>query len=192
MSTAFEPPVERRPPDGASRPVPMEEAFEVLANRRRRYVVHWLLEAGAGTELRQLSRQVAAWENEKPLDRVTAQERRRVYNALQQFHLPKLDDAGVVHYDADRGEIEPTEELTSLRAYLDASRRPNRPCSRPLLAGGAVLGAVVVLAGVAALAPLPGAAIGVLSVVVAAASIAAHHLGTARGTTDLLTTGTDD
>lgn len=192
MSTAFEPPVERRPPDGASRPVPMEEAFEVLANRRRRYVVHWLLEAGAGTELRQLSRQVAAWENGKPLDRVTAQERRRVYNALQQFHLPKLDDAGVVRYDADRGEIEPTEDLTSLRAYLDASRRSNRRRSRPLLAGGAALGTVVVLAGLIAFMPLPWTAIGVLSAAVAAGSIAAHYLGTASGTTDLRMIGTDD
>jgi hypothetical protein len=175
MSLSFDPPVDRRPPDGAARAVSIEEAFEVLSNRRRRYVVHWLLEAGTGTEIRELSRQVAAWENDKPLDRVTAQERRRVYNALQQFHLPKLDEAGVVRYDADRGTIEPTEDLASLRSYLNAARRSHRWCVRSLVAGGTVIGLLGLLVGVASLAPLPGTMLGVLSAAVVVGSVYVHR-----------------
>ena len=175
VSLSFDPPVDRRPPDGATHTVTIEEAFEVLSNRRRRYVVHWLLEAGTGTELRELSRQVAAWENDKSLDSVTAQERRRVYNALQQFHLPKLDEAGVVRYDADRGTIEPTESLASLRTYLNASRRSHRWCLRSLATGAAVIGLVALLVAIASLAPLPGTVLGVLSAGVVVGSVFAHR-----------------
>lgn len=50
---------------------------------------------------------------------VTSQQRKRTYTALRQSHLPKMDRAGVIDYDADRGSIEPTGEATRLRSYLD-------------------------------------------------------------------------
>lgn len=162
MSLAFDPPVERHPPEETSRAITTEEAFEALSNRRRRYVVHWLLEAETATEIRELSKQVAAWENDKPRDRVTAQERRRVYNALQQFHLPKLDEVGAIRYDADRGVVESTDELRSLQDYLDASRRSHRWCSRSFVLGAGIAGLIAVLAGLWWLGPLPGATVAVL------------------------------
>lgn len=192
MSLVFDPPTGRRPPDGASRTISTEEAFEALANQRRRYVVHWLLETGTGTEIRQLSRQVAAWENDKPADRVTAQERRRVYNALQQFHLPKLDDAGVVRYDADRGEIDPTDELWELQTYLNAPRRSYRWCSRSLMAGGAFIGLVALLAGLSLFAPLPEIALGVLSGVLILGMLVTRRSRGTPGGPDLPVTETDD
>jgi Flp pilus assembly protein TadB len=195
MSLAFDPPVERKPLDGASRTVSTEEAFEALSNQRRRYVVHWLLETETetGTEIRELSRRVAAWENDKPADRVTAQERRRVYNALQQFHLPKLDEVGVIRYDADRGVVEATDDLRSLRAYLDASRRSHRWCSRSVVLGGGVAGLVAALTGLWWLGPLPGAAIAVLVVGAAfVVAIVVHRFLERRGGVDPRPAGTND
>ncbi|WP_435062921.1 DUF7344 domain-containing protein [Halobaculum sp. EA56] len=126
------------------------EAFETLANERRRLVVRRLMGRDSGVGLRELSRQVAAWENDKPVERVGSQERRRVYNALQQFHLSKLDDLGVVRYDAGRGVVEPTPALSELRPYLNATDRSGRRCLSPLAtrAAGAALVAVA-LAGAA-------------------------------------------
>ena len=195
MSLAFDPPVDRRPPENSSRSVSTEEAFEALSNRRRRYVVHWLLEAGTRTELRQLSRQVAAWENDKPLDRVTAQERRRVYNALQQFHLPKLEDTGVIRYDADRGVVEATDELTTLRAYLDASRRSRRWyrwCSRSLLLGSGLAALGTVLAAAWSLGALGGAALAVLIGAGGVGALLAHSLVGTSGRDGRRPTETDD
>lgn len=106
--------------DADGRSLTPDVAFEVLSNRRRRYVVHRLLQHGGTAELRALSRQIAAWENRKPLDEITPEERRRVYNALQQFHLPKLRDAGVVAYESGPGRVRPTPSAESLRSYLDA------------------------------------------------------------------------
>lgn len=136
----------------------IDDAFGTLANQRRRFVVYALLDCEEGFELRELSRRVAAWENDKPDDRVTSQERRRVYNALQQFHLPKMDDAGVIDYDAARGTITPTETLGCLERYVDEPISQRRPWGFYYLALGA--------AGTAGLAI--GAAIGVASTLLAA------------------------
>lgn len=120
----------------------LDDAFEVLSNRRRRYVVHHILQCDETVDLRSLSRQVAAWENRKQLDRVSAEERRRVYNALQQFHLPKLRDAGVVCYDSDRGTIGSTEITENLQAYLGTDNVSNG-CRTVMITGGVLsIGAV--------------------------------------------------
>lgn len=96
-----------------------EVVFEMLSNRRRRFVVHYLLEVDDVVELRELSRRVAAWENGKRPDEITSQERRRVYNALQQVHLPKMDDAGLVEFDSSRGTVSAAEDLNDLQVYLE-------------------------------------------------------------------------
>ena len=99
-----------------------QEVFEALSNERRRCVVRWLLSEERRTNIRALSRQIAAQENDKPVNQVSPTERRRVYNALQQFHLPKLDELGFVRYDLDRGVIESTNSLDNLRPYLSTPR----------------------------------------------------------------------
>ncbi|MFC7045025.1 hypothetical protein ACFQH6_05940 [Halobacteriaceae archaeon GCM10025711] len=95
-----------------------EDVFQTLSNERRRYVIHYLLQHGR-TEIRELSLQVAAWENDKPREQVTSDERRSVYNALQQSHLPKMAGSGVIEYDAARGVVEPTADLDDLEVYLE-------------------------------------------------------------------------
>lgn len=130
--------------DIVTTPLAPDDAFEVLSNRRRRYVIHHLLQHGETTELRPLSRQVAAWENHKSLDRVTSEERRRVYNALQQFHLPKLQSKGVVTYESGRGTVRATSAARGLRAYLGSQPRPD--CRSIWAAGGALVAIAVLLA----------------------------------------------
>ena len=69
--------------------------------------------------LRELSERVAAWENGCEPDEVTSKERKRVYAALHQSHLPKMDREGVVEYDPDRGTIELTDASSSFDVYLE-------------------------------------------------------------------------
>ncbi|WP_327051317.1 DUF7344 domain-containing protein [Halomicrococcus gelatinilyticus] len=103
----------------ASDDLTQEEVFETLRNRRRRYVVHYLLHEEDESDLRDIARVVAAWENDKRPGEVTSEERRRVYNALQQTHLHKMDDAGVVRFDAARGTVSASERLDDLQVYLE-------------------------------------------------------------------------
>jgi hypothetical protein len=103
--------------------------FRVLSNRRRRYVVHYLLQRQEAVEFRRLTEQVTAWENGIPVEAVTHDQRKRVYTALRQTHLPTMADAGVIDYDRQRGIVEPTESVAEFEIYLDIVASRNVPWS---------------------------------------------------------------
>ena len=101
--------------------------FDVLKNRRRRYALHYLRRADDTVQLSELAEQVAAWENDIAVDAISAAERKRVYTALYQSHLPKLDDAGIVEYNQNRGIVELSEASEQLDVYLDLEAQPDIP-----------------------------------------------------------------
>ncbi|NGM69751.1 hypothetical protein G6M89_12150 [Natronolimnobius sp. AArcel1] len=95
------------------------EIFEVLRNQRRRYVLHFLKQDGRPVELGDLAQQIAAWEYETTLEGVTPAQRKRVYTTLQQTHLPKMDEAGILSFDSDEGVIEATDRTGDISIYLE-------------------------------------------------------------------------
>lgn len=116
-----------------------EVAFEVLSSQRRRYVLHHLLGDEDGTsELRELTTQIAAWENDTDPESVTSKQRMRVYTALRQSHLPKMDREGVVSFDPVSGEVELTDEAKELEVYLDVVPHDEIPWSDYYLGLGAL------------------------------------------------------
>ncbi|MFA9416654.1 ArsR family transcriptional regulator [Natrinema sp. HArc-T2] len=101
--------------------------FELLKNRRRREVLAYLLEADETVTLGELAEQIAAWENDTSVNALNSDQRKRVYVALYQTHLPKMDDAGIVEYDQDRGLISLADNADLLMMYLDTdSHRQDR------------------------------------------------------------------
>lgn len=96
-----------------------ETVFETLSSERRRHVLHYLFQQEQPVTLKELSTQIAAWENNTKCDLVTYKERMRVYTALRQAHLPKMVDNNVVIFDEKRGVIEPTDDASALEVYLD-------------------------------------------------------------------------
>ncbi|WP_276259686.1 DUF7344 domain-containing protein [Haloglomus litoreum] len=105
--------------EGKAVTIAPETVFEVLSNERRRYVLHHLKATGERVTVRDLSEQVAAWENGIKLAAVTPKERKRVYTALHQTHLPKMAEVGVIDYDRDRGTLELTEAVEAFDIYLE-------------------------------------------------------------------------
>jgi len=103
--------------DGASEPTE-QEVFDILSNRRRRYALYVLLRDGT-TTIGVLADQIAAWENDCAIPDVTAAERKRVYTALQQSHLPKLERTGLIGFDPDSGRVHPTDTVEKLDFYLE-------------------------------------------------------------------------
>ncbi|ERH13924.1 MAG: hypothetical protein J07HB67_00177 [halophilic archaeon J07HB67] len=100
-----------------------QRLFEILSNRRRRYAVYALGNEETDTvELGELARRIAAWETGKPPERVTSTERKRVYTALQQSHLPKLADAGLIDYDERASVIHSQPELEEYEVYMELVR----------------------------------------------------------------------
>lgn len=96
-----------------------QSIYGLLADRRRRYTIHYLKQQKEPVSLRELAEQVAAWENEKPIEELRSQERKRVYIALYQSHLPSMDREGIVEYDSDRGMVSLAAEYADIDIYLE-------------------------------------------------------------------------
>jgi len=150
--------------------------FDVLKNRRRRYALHYLKYHDESVKLSDLAEQVAAWENDTTVDSISAAQRKRVYTALYQSHLPKLDDAGIVDYNQNRGVVELSDASDQLDVYLELVSKDDIPWSKYYL-GLAIVGMAIVTAAWLRLAPftmVSDIVWTVLIVVAFTASAAAH------------------
>ncbi|GAA0534913.1 hypothetical protein GCM10008994_07310 [Halorubrum ejinorense] len=97
-----------------------DELFSLLSNPRRRFILQYLNRNREGIRLQALATEVAAWENETDPDDLTDKQEKRLYVSLHQTHIPKLEEAGIVEYDGDSGEIRLTDRGTDVNRYLDA------------------------------------------------------------------------
>jgi hypothetical protein len=130
-------------PDAVSGPVddvPLDTVYDILRNERRRLVLHYLVNApDHRAVIGTLATQIAAWENGVPVSAVTSKLRKRTYNTLQQTHLSKMDDAGLVDYDRSRGTVELTASPGQLELFLKVLPRTDGDRTGPLLLAGFVL-----------------------------------------------------
>ena len=107
-----------------------EEVFDAVKNLRRRYVLYYLQRYGGPIDLGELAEQVAAWENDTTVSNVSPGERKSVYSALHQTHLPKLESAGVLRYDPDRSLVRATERTERLELQLASDPQTSVPWHR--------------------------------------------------------------
>lgn len=153
--------------------------FGALANHRRRFTLYACEQDGGQTTLSDVAEQVAAWEYNKSVQAVTSQERKRIYTSLQQHHLPKLQDAGLIEFDGDT--ITMTEKANEIDLYLEIVTEDTIPWSLYYL-GLCVVG--IAALGIAHVAEFPlgitAAGIGVGFVGVVALSAIGHHVDTRR------------
>lgn len=132
--------------------VSLDVMFEILKNSRRRLVLDYLKKRQEQVKLSDLADQVTAAENDTDVDSITSTERKRVYVGLYQFHLPKMDDMGIIHFDQDRGTVELAAKGRALMREHEQNNGPERKWHVPtfglagigLVAAGAtfVMGAV--------------------------------------------------
>jgi len=135
------------PGTGPSEPdLDRDDVFDVLSNPRRRYALHVLRSADGTVELGEVAEQVAAWEHDTTVEAVDSGVRKNTYTALQQRHLPRMDDMGVVEFDSRAGTVEPAEALDEFDIYLEVVEGRDIPWSEYYLGLGAVAAAVVAAA----------------------------------------------
>lgn len=137
-----------------------DDLFEVLSNRRRRHVIHFLRQREDGrAELSEVVERIAAWENGTDVDQLSYDDRKSVHISLYQHHAPKMDEVGVIDYDKRAGVLTLTDGAADLDVYLDDSPDPAIPWE---LYFTALSGVAVVAVMLGATTPLPGIAVGVL------------------------------
>jgi len=150
--------------------LPLGAVFDILRNERRQQVLGYVAVTDDDVvRTGELAEHVAAIENDVAVDALSSQQRKRVYVALYQCHLPKMADAGVLEFDKDRGVVRRGPNADQITPYLDVQTEEDAaapPVRRSvavfattcllayLLAAslaerGAVLGGAAILAGLA-------------------------------------------
>ena len=92
--------------------------LELLANRRRRYLLYALRGRTEPIELSILAETIAGWEQNVPPDEVAKNEYKSVYVSSVQCHVPKLADANVVDHDEDNHSVILSDSFEQLEPYL--------------------------------------------------------------------------
>jgi hypothetical protein len=133
--------------DGGGGAMDTDTIFHTLSNRRRRYVLAALCETDRMT-VRELTTTVAAAEYECPPEALDYKQRKRVYTALVQTHLPSMARRGVVDYDKDRGIVAVTTATGTFEPYLDGGATIARAWAWNLLSLAGVFAALIVLLAV--------------------------------------------
>ncbi|WP_265110949.1 DUF7344 domain-containing protein [Halosolutus halophilus] len=96
-----------------------DEIFHLLQNERRRMVLRYLRGTEGPVRMRDIAEQVAAWEHDTTVEELTSTQRQRVYIPLYQSHLTKLDEAGVIDYQQNRGIVERKPLADRVDTYLE-------------------------------------------------------------------------
>jgi len=108
--------------DAAATPIPEEDRFTVLKNERRRRSLRVLEREGGSTTLSRMAERIAGWENGLDPTGLDAQQRKRVYIALYQRHLPRMDDVGVIEFEERSGQVRMTERGRRLWTWCKRAR----------------------------------------------------------------------
>jgi len=119
------------------------EIFDVLQNQRRRYVLEYLKRYDEPVELSDLAMQVAAWEYQTSVEEVTNDQKKRVYTTLQQTHLCKMEEAGIVEYDTETNTVARTPYTEELTVYLEIVPGSEFPWREFYLSLGSISCAIV-------------------------------------------------
>lgn len=103
--------------------------FDVLSNHRRQCIVRYVEQKGTDRpfELSELVEYVSAHESDTAESGGSPVERKRVYNALRQTHLPKLDEIGILEYDPETNFVRFSETAEETRLYLERAPGSTTP-----------------------------------------------------------------
>ncbi|WP_266083210.1 DUF7344 domain-containing protein [Haladaptatus caseinilyticus] len=123
-----------------------DQVFELLNSMRRRYAVHYLRRENCRVDFADVTNHVAAWEYNTTPTALLSEQRKRVYISLYQTHIPALANAGIIDYNPETGEIQPTSRIRVFDDYLNVFTRPMLPWNRYYC--GLTLGSILLFMGI--------------------------------------------
>lgn len=136
-----------------------DDVFEVLGNRRRRYVFHYLKRHDEReVSLSELSVSLAAWEEDRSAGAVDQRKLNSVRTALRQSHLPMMADRSFLEYDRERQTVRLEPAAADLDVYLDVVGHGDIPWGLYYLGLAGVFGLLVAasILGISPVADLGG------------------------------------
>lgn len=118
-----------------------DTAFRLLSNQRRRYVLGILAERDEEVSLQTLATVLAERLDESGDEDATYQS---IYVSLYQNHVPRLADAGAVHYDEETRTVRIAHTATTRQLLTLLDAQPDRSWRGAYVALAAVLAVVAV------------------------------------------------
>lgn len=98
--------------------VPIDDLFDVLSHRRRRYVLYCLYQHDESVNVDSLAQWIVCLEEGKPPKTVSQGDVKRAETDLYHSQLPKLADAQLLTYDRDTNSTEIADEGFQIQPYL--------------------------------------------------------------------------
>lgn len=120
-----------------------DDIYEALSNKRRRFVMHYLQQYGHTGSLGTIAEHVAAWENNIDVSAIGSGDRKNVYTSLQQFHLPKMEDIGLIIFDQRAGTVELSQAAVEIDIYTELVGKHELPWSMYYLSLGGIGGSII-------------------------------------------------
>jgi len=115
-------------PSSTAIPLDPDDAFEAVANSRRRQVLLSVARADGAVSASDLAVEIAAIENGIVPSDVSGEQRTRIYVSLTQRHLSTLAELGALAYDERSKQVRATDATEPL---AEAVRRVETACYEP-------------------------------------------------------------
>lgn len=154
------------------------EIYNLVSNRRRRFTIHALKRMEEPVEVAELSTYIAAWEMDIKPEEVEYADRRSVYTALRQTHLPIMAEKNIIEFNKSEKNIRSTDILNRISIYTEATHRNEFPWSLYYLglAGLSISLLLAVITGVPVFNTLGPLSVGAFVAVLFGLSAVVHHI----------------
>lgn len=100
---------------------PLDDVFDVLADQRRRNLLRHLLECDPPVSVTEIAEALQSHGHVGSVE-----ERRKLRISIHHVHLPKLDERGVLDYDAETNRVVGWSRIESMEPYLDIAETLER------------------------------------------------------------------
>jgi len=102
------------------RPCLLSDIYHILSAPRRCHLIRLLYHRDSQkSTVRELSREIAAIEQETSKSNATGEPYRNVYNALSQTHLQTMADANLITYDNHRQTVASGQCLNTVALFVE-------------------------------------------------------------------------
>lgn len=93
------------------------QLYDIFRNVRRRYVLYYAKQVRGPISVNELVEKIASWEDPLDSEGCSRERRRSIYNSLQQTHLPKLEDVGLIEYNRNKKRVTLTAHAERVEFY---------------------------------------------------------------------------
>lgn len=97
----------------------LDVVFTILADQRRRYTLNCLKEQETPLTLTKLAEEIIFRENSTYINEFPSEEVNQVSLSLYHNHLPRMEDANIIHYCQTEDAIIVTEITSVLKQYVE-------------------------------------------------------------------------